>query len=65
MTKEELDKIEQLGLIGVFMAKHLIDHHDFSEEKAKDFISVIGAKLHSIKKGEMEEMIEESFDRKK
>lgn len=65
MTKEEIEKIERIAIIGLFLIKHLIDHHDFSEEEAKDFVSPIAGRISNIKEGEMEKMIKESFDTKK
>ena len=61
MNKEKLETITKLGISGMFVFKHLTQHHNFSEEEAKRFVVDVSVKLSKIEKEKMNKMIEESF----
>ena len=61
MDKEKLEKITTIAIVGIFIFKHLTQHHNFSEEEAKRFVVDVSVKLSKIEKEKMNKMIEESF----
>lgn len=59
MNKKELEKIKTIGVSGTFVLYHLIKHHNFPEEQAKEWIAGISTRLYTEDKKITEEIKKE------